>query len=135
MNSSFCKSMFRFCRLINIYKKQNVAFSGSSTESPDDGRRGPIFLSEPPSLVVIPNTKGAAIPCGVYGNPAPLVTWVTEDGNKVRSFLLKAYFQFLLSSLAVSSTWAQSWQFICCMCVRTSRLCILYSYITRGILK
>lgn len=60
-----------------------LAIEGSTTESPDDGLRGPIFLSEPPTSVVIPNTKGAIIPCGVYGNPAPLVTWITGNGDEV----------------------------------------------------
>lgn len=56
---------------------------GSTTESPGDGLRGPIFLSEPPTSVVIPNTQGALIPCGVYGNPAPLVTWITGSDVEV----------------------------------------------------
>ncbi|XP_052258701.1 cell adhesion molecule Dscam2-like [Dreissena polymorpha] len=51
--------------------------------NPDDELRGPIFLSEPPEHVIIPNTEGAVIPCTVYGNPAPLVTWVTEEGAEV----------------------------------------------------
>ncbi|XP_053408969.1 cell adhesion molecule DSCAM-like isoform X3 [Mercenaria mercenaria] len=64
---------------LSIFK----AIAGSTTESPDDGLRGPIFLSEPPTSVVIPNTKGAIIPCGVYGNPAPLVTWITGNGDEI----------------------------------------------------
>ena len=60
-----------------------VLFPATTTESPGDGIRGPIFLSEPPSNVIIPNNQGAIIPCAVYGNPTPLVTWVTADGDKV----------------------------------------------------
>ncbi|XP_052806024.1 LOW QUALITY PROTEIN: cell adhesion molecule DSCAM-like [Mya arenaria] len=59
--------------------------SGSQSSAPDDGLQGPIFLSEPPVQVVIPNTRGAIVPCTVYGNPAPLVTWETEDGHEVVS--------------------------------------------------
>lgn len=70
--------------MIGLIQQCLLTLLGSTTESPDDGLRGPIFLSEPPTSVVIPNTKGAIIPCGVYGNPAPLVTWTTGNGDEVK---------------------------------------------------
>lgn len=59
--------------------------TGFTTESPQDGRRGPIFLAEPPPTKVIPNNKGGLIPCSVYGNPYPTVHWVYGDGRKVET--------------------------------------------------
>ena len=59
--------------------------TGFTTESPQNGRRGPIFLAEPPPSKVIPNNKGGLIPCSVYGNPYPTVHWVFGNGRRVES--------------------------------------------------
>jgi len=56
--------------------------SGTAAEESGDGLRGPIFLAEPPERVVIANTVGAAVPCAVYGNPPPAVTWITDDDGQ-----------------------------------------------------
>ncbi|XP_023209543.1 Down syndrome cell adhesion molecule-like protein Dscam2 [Centruroides sculpturatus] len=46
-------------------------------------RKGPQFIHEPPKQVEFLNTTGTVIPCSVYGNPTPIVKWVTEDGASV----------------------------------------------------
>ena len=63
----------------------HICFSGFTTESPHDGRRGPIFLVEPPPTKIIPNNKGGLIPCSVYGNPSPVVKWIYGDGKQVQN--------------------------------------------------
>ena len=62
-----------------------ISFAGFTTESPHDGRRGPIFLVEPPPTKIIPNNKGGLIPCSVYGNPSPAVKWIYGDGKQVQN--------------------------------------------------
>lgn len=84
VQSSFCCCRCLFARTCHKSVQSYVfSISAYTTGSPGDGLRGPIFLSEPPSNVIIPNNKGAIIPCTVYGNPEPLVTWETDEGNKV----------------------------------------------------
>ena len=47
--------------------------------------QGPIFISNPPSLVEFANTRGAFIACTAFARPAPVMRWETELGQSVKS--------------------------------------------------
>ncbi|GBO99051.1 Down syndrome cell adhesion molecule-like protein Dscam2 [Eumeta japonica] len=39
-----------------------------------------LFLLEPPTRLVFSNSTGARAACAAHGSPAPVVTWLAEDG-------------------------------------------------------
>ncbi|KAH8408036.1 hypothetical protein KR222_011729 [Zaprionus bogoriensis] len=44
--------------------------------------RTPLFLLEPPQLLIFGNDTGALVKCSAHGNPPPEVSWITRDGTQ-----------------------------------------------------
>lgn len=49
--------------------------------------RGPSFHVEPPGKVEFSNTSGSWIDCIAFGNPPPLIDWISIDGTAVEDVL------------------------------------------------
>ncbi|CAB3256154.1 unnamed protein product [Arctia plantaginis] len=42
-----------------------------------------LFLMEPPPRLSFSNSTGARVSCAAHGIPAPVISWLTEDGAPV----------------------------------------------------
>ncbi|KAF9795910.1 hypothetical protein SFRURICE_017774 [Spodoptera frugiperda] len=42
-----------------------------------------LFLMEPPPRLSFSNSTGARVSCAAHGTPAPIISWLTEDGAPV----------------------------------------------------
>ncbi|XP_047520149.1 Down syndrome cell adhesion molecule-like protein Dscam2 isoform X3 [Pieris napi] len=52
------------------------------SESTSEARLGPIFTTEPPSVVRYARASGARVACtAVAAGPAPTITWLADDGS------------------------------------------------------
>ncbi|XP_024944983.1 Down syndrome cell adhesion molecule-like protein Dscam2 isoform X2 [Cephus cinctus] len=46
------------------------------------GQQGPVFILEPPSMLIFSNTTGSQLSCSAHGSPTPHVTWISSSDQR-----------------------------------------------------